>query len=442
LERWSVRSFFEIAWHWPRAVIKALGHALDKRVEIVNRDEHDFDSLRLVTLHFDGEMEPRDLRGQNHFKGRLFFAQPGDVIYSKIDVRNGAIGVVSAEMGKVAVSSEYPVYRIRPEIAAPEYVKLLFRTSFFRHAINSMISGASGRKRVQPSQVERIEIPLPPLSVQRAIVARWRAARESIDKANERIARIEKETHAQFLTELGLTLPERATPRKAFAVHWEGFDRWSVSYNQAAASLADLTRGKYAVVGLGSILDMVQYGTSEKANTTAKGTPILRINNVKDGRIDTSDLKHIFLSKKTVDGLRLSDGDILIIRTSGSRDLVGTCAVFHEEGDFIFASYLIRLRPSPETANSDFIAWYINSPVGRQQVDSLSRQIMQNNINSHELRSLRLPLPLLEVQSAIMARVSAGRAEIAREREVADRLRCQVRTEVEEMILGTRPVKC
>jgi type I restriction enzyme S subunit len=138
--------------------------------------------------------------------------------------------------------------------------------------------------------------------------------------------------------------------------------------------------------------------------------------------------------------LRLDDGDILIIRTSGSRDLVGTCAVFHEAGVFVFASYLIRLRTLRDKANPDFVSWYINSSIGRQQVDSLSRQIMQNNINSQELRSLRIPLPPLDVQRAIMERVAAGRAEIAREREAADRLRRETKTEVEEMILGIRSI--
>ncbi len=441
LARWSVRSFFDIDWQWPKAFIQPLGDALDKRVEIVDRMKHNFASLNLITLHFDGEMELRNMRGQNNFKGRLFFAHPGDVIYSKIDVRNGAISVVPEEMGTIVVSSEYPIYRVKPEKAMPEYVKLVFRTSFFRDAINSMISGASGRKRVKPAQIEQIEIPLPPLQVQSAIVSRWRKAQDATAKANERITRIERETAAQFLADLGLTLPKRAAPPKALAVHWEDFERWSVSYGQSAASMIDLSRGNYPVTGLSSILETVQYGTSEKANADGKGTPALRINNIKDGRIDTTDLKHIPLGKMSLNRLRLHDGDILIIRTSGSRDLVGTCAVFHEQGNFVFASYLIRLRPSLERADSDFVASYVNSPVGRQQVDSLSRLIMQNNINSQEIRSLRLPLPPLDVQQAIVERVEVGRAEIAKERETVNRLQHKTRAEIEEMILGIRPVK-
>ncbi len=63
-------------------------------------------------------------------------------------------------------------------IALPEYVKLLFRMGSFRERINSLISGASGRKRVEPSTLESIEVPLPPLTTQQAIVAYWQATQD------------------------------------------------------------------------------------------------------------------------------------------------------------------------------------------------------------------------------------------------------------------------
>jgi hypothetical protein len=48
---------------------------------------------------------------------------------------------------------------------------------------------------------------------------------------------------------------------------------------------------------------------------------------------------------------------------------------------------------------------------------------MQNNINSEELRSLQIPLSPLDVRRAIVARVQAGRAEIARLRGEGERVR-------------------
>jgi type I restriction enzyme S subunit len=185
---------------------------------------------------------------------------------------------------------------------------------------------------------------------------------------------------------------------------------------------------------------MVQYGTSEKANQAENGTPILRINNIKGGRIDAADLKYIPIQEKQKDALRLEDGDILIIRTSGSRDLVGTCAAFHEEGDFCFASYLIRLRVRKNRAISDFVAYFINSPLGRQQVDSMSRKIMQNNINSEEIRSLQIPLPPLPVQQEILRQIVEGLAEVSKIRGAVQEIASDSKREIETLILGTKKV--
>ena len=69
-------------------------------------------------------------------------------------------------------------------------------------------------------------------------------------------------------------------------------------------------------------------------------------------------------------------------------------------------------------------------------MDSISRQIMQNNINSEEIRTLRVPLPPPEIQRELVERVTAARAEIARERAAAADLRLSIAAEVESLILG------
>jgi len=199
LERWSVLSFYKVGWKWPAAVIRPLSAALERRFDSVDRAKVRFADLQLVTLHFDGEMEPRNLDGKSGFKGKLFYAQAGDVVYSKIDVRNGAIGVVPLAMPTIAVSAEYPVYRVRPDVALPEYVKLLFRTGAFRRQINSMISGASGRKRVQPSDLEEIEVPLPPLPVQRAIIRPWQEAQAELEAARRKLTSASERLEAVIL---------------------------------------------------------------------------------------------------------------------------------------------------------------------------------------------------------------------------------------------------
>lgn len=441
LDLWNVGSQLIVKWGWTSEDIRALRDVLSRRIEPLGDDIAGEQLVHLLTIRFDGSIEPRPSIPRKEIKGRLFCVCPGDVVFSKIDVRNGAIGLVPESIENACVTSEFPVYSVRLKQADPLYIKMLFRTKVFMRILNSMISGASGRKRIQPKQLENVVVPVPPLQVQQAIVEYWKKAQAVINFTDERISQIEQKISDRFITDLGIILPKFPECPKAFAVYWKEFERWSVSYNQSTRNMINLTQGRYPVMNLGSFLEMVQYGTSEKANSDKVGIPVLRINNIKDGKIDISDLKHILLQETTLEGLCLREGDILIIRTSGSRGLVGTCAVFHETGIYVFASYLIRLRVSSEKANPDYIAWYINSTIGRHQVDSLSRHIMQNNINSQELRSLQIALPPLKIQHEIMKRVAEGRAEIDNERGTSQRLRRETRMKIEEMILGIRPIE-
>lgn len=348
----------------------------------------------------------------------------------------GSLGRVPDVPADAITSPEYQVWKLKGQLS-PDFVEVLIQTRFFIDLIDFHRVGAV-KERLFVQNL--LEIPVPEMSPdeQQKIVRSWKEAGRAVAEAEARAAALLREIQSLFFAQLGIPLPNAVALRKCMALPWRDVSRWSVSYNQQVQAGMDLSHGRYPVVTLGSILTMVQYGTSQKANSEGRGTPILRINNIKDGQIDTGDLKHLELTDRELKSLRLEDGDILIIRTSGSRDLVGTCAVFRGTDPFVFASYLIRLRVDQAQADPSYVAWVINSPIGRQQVNAISRQIMQNNINSEEIRSLEIPLPPLDVQRKIMAEVQAGLAEIAQLRTSAKAQADAARAEVERMIIGTR----
>jgi type I restriction enzyme S subunit len=444
LDRWSVSSFFKVGWKWPADVIRPLSAALQRRLDPVDRADVKLADLRLVTLHFDGEMEPRNLDGKRGFKGRLFYAQAGDVLYSKIDVRNGAIGIVPPSMPTVGVSAEYPVYRVVPGVAVPEYVKLLFRTSAFRQKINSMISGASGRKRVQPSDLEEIKVALPPLAVQGAIVRRWREAQDTIAKAQARADALEVGIQREILKRLGIQAAEADMLPKVFAVYWKNLERWSVDYlRRNLASGRQLAQAKHPLAGLGQIA-AVSYGLQKcPANRPgAHARPYLRVANVQAGRLDLGEIKYIDVPDSMMDAFRLEPGDLLVCE-GNSADLVGRPAIWNGEiPDCVHQNHILKVRVNADAALPHYVLEYMHTSPARNYFRSRAKQTTNlASINSNDLRGLPVPLPPLAVQRGIVDMVTAKRGEVARERQAAAKLSGEVAQEVEEMILGKRPVK-
>jgi len=444
LDRWSVSSFYKVGWKWPADVIKPLSAALQRRFDAVDRDKVEFADLRLVTLHFDGEMEPRNLAGKNGFKGKLFYAHAGDVLYSKIDVRNGAIGIVPPSMPTVAVSAEYPVYRVRPDVALPEYVKLLFRTSAFRQKINSMISGASGRKRVQASDLEEIKVPLPPLPVQRTIVRRWQDAEATIAKAKARGDASEADIGPEILKRLGIQAAKAEMLPKVFAVYWRDLGRWSVDYlRRNLASGKQLAQVKYPLADLGEIAT-VSYGLQKCPGNRpgAHARPYLRVANVQAGRLDLGEVKYIDVPDSEMESFRLKAGDLLVCE-GNSADLVGRPAIWNDEiPDCVHQNHILKVRVNGDMALPHYLLEYMHTSPARNYFRSRAKQTTNlASINSNDLRGLPVPLPPLAVQRGIVDMVTAKRAEVARERQAAAKLSAEVAQEVEEMILGKRKVK-
>lgn len=165
------------------------------------------------------------------------------------------------------------------------------------------------------------------------------------------------------------------------------------------------------MVSLGKLATFIQYGISERANTVGLGVPMIRMSNLQANGWDLSDLKHIKLDDVDLNRYRLLKGDLLFNRTN-SKELVGKCEAFGEEGDWVFASYLIRVRLDTQRAIPGFVSAFLNSPAGRMQIDQVSRQVAgMSNVNTDELRDLLIPLPEIAVQKRLLAELEAARIE-------------------------------
>ena len=159
---------------------------------------------------------------------------------------------------------------------------------------------------------------------------------------------------------------------------------------------------------LGDVLIDIRYGTAKKSVYELKnGTPVLRIPNVVNGKVDASDLKFSHFEKKEIETLSLKADDLLLIRSNGSVELVGKVAIVDKEFEgFLYAGYLIRLRFDKGKVNPRYISHYLSSPAIRSHIELTARSTSGvNNINSEEVKAISLDLPSLEEQAEIVRRV-------------------------------------
>lgn len=152
---------------YPRVALRDLLTPVSRKIPI-----NDEETYKLVTIKLYGKgVVPRgeflgsELKGSNWFRVRK-----GEVVFSKIDARNGAFGLIPDSLDNAIVTSEFPVFEVRQEECHSGYLISLLTSKQFYSQIEAMVSGASGRRRVEPESFLDMTIPLPSIEIQESLV--------------------------------------------------------------------------------------------------------------------------------------------------------------------------------------------------------------------------------------------------------------------------------
>ena len=305
----------------------------------------------------------------------------GDVIFAKITpcMQNGKSAVANELVNGLGFgSTEFHVIRPGRTVLSKWLWYFVRQRSVLEHG-QQHFRGSAGQRRVPADFLRNLMVPVPTVAEQYRVVCR-------IDECMDRIDEIRK-LNSEAAREAAALLP-----------------------SSLAATFAEL-RGTYPTATVGDCLVQSRYGTSRRCDAGASAVPVLRIPNVVRGRISLDDVKYCELSKKELERFRIDSGDILVVRTNGSPDLVGRCAVYVDSDRlFAFASYLIRLRVDPAKVLPVFLMFFLTSTMGRDAIAAIRRTSAgQFNINVQNLRGIRLPLPPLAIQERVAKRLTEQR---------------------------------
>ncbi|MFC0239848.1 restriction endonuclease subunit S [Rhodopseudomonas telluris] len=216
-----------------------------------------------------------------------------------------------------------------------------------------------------------------------------------------------KELSGGKLKEVPIPLPPLSEQHRIVAILDEAFAGLATAIANAEKNLKnarDLFEGSVSAVFTAKGDDWIslqigdvattQYGLSGTLNSDGVGYRIFRMGEVQRGAmVDSGRMKYINIDRAEFESYRLRRGDILFNRTN-SVDLVGKTGRFDLEGDYCFASYLIRVTFDPEKMDSRFAAYLMNANDFLARIRSkAARSVNQANINATILRGQKIDLP-------------------------------------------------
>ena len=219
------------------------------------------------------------------------------------------------------------------------------------------------------------KMPLPPLPEQRQIAAILSLVQRAIEQ-QEKLIELTTELKKALMHKL-FTEGTRGEPQKQTEI--------------------GLVPESWEVVELGKAIKTTKYGLSMRASDNGK-YPMLRMTNQAGGRIVPSELKYVNLRDEDFSKFLVTYGDVLFNRTN-SFDLVGRTAIFTLKGNYVFASYLIRIETEEKKLNPFFLNHYFNWVKTQNRLKGIAtRAVSQSNISATRLKHFLIPLPEISEQ--------------------------------------------
>jgi len=135
-----------------------------------------------------------------------------------------------------------------------------------------------------------------------------------------------------------------------------------------------------------------------------------------------ADLDEVHLDAPLPDDYLVKGGDVLFVRSNGNPDLVGRSVIVPPPLEpTTFSGFTIRARIEDDRALPLFYAHFFKSRDFAEMIKTVGHGANIRNLSQGILNGLRIPLPPLATQQAIVAEIQAEQALVVSNRELVSR---------------------
>ncbi len=373
--------------------------------------------------------------GDNIGTKRQYKVSEGQFILSKIDARNGAMGLIPSELEGAIVTQDFLPYDLDTTKINPQYLVLVSTTKEFVAFCQTCSSGTTNRQRVDEAKFLGIKIPLPTIEEQNKLVADYNKKMALAAKQESQALTKEQEIEEYIFDKLGITVAEQSKAKGLRFIAYKDLLEWGLDKINTSENSAS----NYKIVNLNnypSSVNALFRGKSPKYKSDSSSAML----NQKCVRWNAIDLQWV----KTVDDSWISNinskfftatNDILI--NSTGEGTIGRAAVVTNgyEG-LLYDSHVLLLRLNTDIVNPQYYVELFNSSYGQRQVNNIksAQSTKQTELGTSNLQKIEFPLPPIEIQNEIATHISGLKQEIKKLRTTAESNRKAALTNFEQKI--------
>lgn len=346
----------------------------------------------------------------------------GDFAINSRSDRRGACGI-SAYDGSVTLITNVLAPKDQASMN-PRYYSHLFRSEGFADEYYRQGTGiVDDLWSTNWTRMKNILVACPSL-VEQASIAEYLDAKtteiDSLVEDCEREVELLREYRKAVISEAVTKGLDPNAPMKDSGIDWIGKtpEGWQVAQ---LGRLCETRNG-------------LDYDATQVCGASDEGSVlVIRSGNVSSGQLVLDDC--LYIRKEVPDQLLLRKGDVVIVRTNGSKELVGKSALVKTDGVGTLGAFMLLCR----SRFGRYINWLLQSTMLTNYMGAFSTSTV-NQLSNGVLRRIHVPFPAEAVQEEICNYLDAKTAEIdsliADYQSMADKLREYRTSLISEAVTG------
>ena len=430
IESWSASFLFGTINKFNRKYkILKISQLLIKNNESVIIEDEKLYKRVTVKINANGVVLRDEEYGKNIGTKRQFVTKEGQMIVSKIDARNGAFGLIPSELDGAIVTNDFPLFDINHHLVNKNYLILLAKTNLFVDFAKSCSRGTTNRQRMDMDKFLTLEIPLPSISEQEAIIKNYYGKIEQAVAWELEADTIEEKIKTYLFESLGIEELDKRKKIGLNIIESKRMERWDIPFLMGKTSL----KSKYSIHGMGDYIVEIATGTTPP--TSRKEYFRGDINFYTPSDINN---KILLNADRKVSHLAVEDKKVRVFKKNtllfvGIGSTVGKVGIIGNE----FATSNQQITGFNVDENillTEYVYYYFTyfKNVTTKEQTKATLPI----VNQEKIMNILIPIPPKETQQAIINQIDTYKNEIKILREQATLLKQQAEQEFEQTIFS------
>ena len=360
----------------------------------------------------NGGVVPRDeVMGENIGTKKQFLVSEGQFILSKIDARNGAMGIIPAELNGAVVTQDFLPYDIDTTKVNPQYFVLVCTTKQFVEFCQSCSSGTTNRQRVDEAQFLNIKVPVPSLEKQNKLVEEYNKQLAFAAVAELLAIKKHRNINSLLFDELGVKISKDNVLNGLSIVAFSALDRWDIAYLQNTAKYT----AKYKSLRFENCIEHFMKGFDGKSlrmetyKTPMRDFHYIGMEHIEKATgqlIDTPIVKGSQIKSQTI---TIPNGYFIYGKL---RPYLNKYWYNNTNWDNIVCSSELFVFRIKDSINTRFFEVVLGSDIVQEQIADLTSGARMPRITEEVFMNIQIPIPPLDVQEDLADQIDKVADEI------------------------------